>query len=98
MPGNHDAALAESVWSRLQRLGIVTSNITLALTPGVVEFAELGFAVLAAPLTQRHTYDDQTLHFDTAETAEGLVRIGLAHGSVAGILPQTSIRRTRSAA
>lgn len=88
LPGNHDAALAESVWTRLQRLGIVGGNITLALTPGVHEFADAGFAVLAAPLTQRHTHDDVTAHFDTLTTAPGLIRIGLAHGSVQGILPE----------
>ncbi|WP_368648327.1 DNA repair exonuclease [Castellaniella ginsengisoli] len=88
IPGNHDAALAESVWTRAQRLGAVPSGAHLLLEPGVRAFPELGFAVLAAPLTRRQTHDDLTAWFDAAETAEGLARIGLAHGSVQGILAE----------
>ena len=88
IPGNHDAALAESVWTRAQRLGVVPANVHLCLVPEVRLFPELGFAVLPAPLTQRHTYGDLTNWFDTAETPAGLLRIGLAHGSVQGILSE----------
>ena len=88
IPGNHDAALAESVWTRAQRLGAVPDKAHLALTPEVLEFAEAGFAVLPAPLTQRHTQSDLTRWFDQAETSNDLVRIGLAHGSVQGILAE----------
>ncbi len=87
LPGNHDAALAESVWTRLERLGIVGDNVRLALEPGALEFPEAGFAVLVAPLRQIHTHDDLSAAFDSLDTAPGLIRIGLAHGSVAGILP-----------
>jgi len=88
LPGNHDAALAESVWTRAQRLGAVPDNVELLLEPQVREYPELGFAVLPAPLTQRQTYDDLTEWFDRAETPEGLLRIGLAHGSVEGQLAE----------
>ena len=88
IPGNHDAALAESVWTRAQRLGAVPANVHLCLMPEVRLFPELGFAVLPAPLTQRHTYGDLTDWFDSAETPAGLLRIGLAHGSVQGILAE----------
>ncbi|MGB3423131.1 MAG: DNA repair exonuclease [Castellaniella sp.] len=88
IPGNHDAALAESVWTRAQRLGAVPAHAHLLLEPGVRAFPELGFAVLAAPLTQRQTHDDLTTWFDAAATGEGLARIGLAHGSVQGILAE----------
>jgi DNA repair exonuclease SbcCD nuclease subunit len=88
IPGNHDAALAESVWQRAQRLQVIPANVHVFLQPGVHAFAERGFAVLAAPLTQRHTYTDLTEFFDTAETAAGLLRIGLAHGCVQGILAE----------
>lgn len=86
IPGNHDAALAESVWHRAIRLGAIPDNIRIALEPAVMELSELGFAVLAAPLTQRQTYADLTEWFDAAETAPGLLRIGLAHGSMQGVL------------
>jgi DNA repair exonuclease SbcCD nuclease subunit len=88
IPGNHDAALAESVWTRAQRLGPLPSNLHLALQPQVLDFGAQGFAVLAAPLTQRHTYNDLTEWFDSAETPSGLLRIGLAHGGVQGVLAE----------
>lgn len=88
MPGNHDAALAESVWTRAQRLEAVPPNVCLVLKAQVLEFPALGFALLAAPLTQRQVSVDVTQWFDSAETAPGLLRIGLAHGSVQGFLPE----------
>lgn len=86
LPGNHDAALAESVWTRAQRLGAVPDNVHLALQPGVTNLELQGISVLSAPLTQRHTYSDLTDFFDIAETPEESIRIGLAHGSVQGVL------------
>lgn len=86
LPGNHDAALAESVWTRARRLNAVPDNVHLALEPGVVELKEQGLAILAAPLTQRHTHSDLTESFDHLETSPELVRVGLAHGSVQGVL------------
>jgi DNA repair exonuclease SbcCD nuclease subunit len=88
IPGNHDAALAESVWTRAQRLGAVPPNAQLLLAPELRLFEAQGFAVLPAPLTQRHTYNDLTSWFDQAETPAGLLRIGLGHGSVQGILAE----------
>lgn len=88
IPGNHDAALTESVWTRALRLGAVPPNAHLLLTPEVRVFADLGFAVLPAPLTQRHTHGDLTEWFDLAPTPDGLLRIGLGHGSVQGILAE----------
>ncbi|MBT2336450.1 DNA repair exonuclease [Variovorax paradoxus] len=88
IPGNHDAALAESVWTRAQRLDVVPPNVHLLLVPEVRVFETQGFAVLPAPLAQRHTYNDLTAWFDTAETPAGMLRIGLAHGSVQGLLSE----------
>lgn len=88
LPGNHDAALAESVWHRAQRLGAVPPNAHLLLEPGVRLFEAQGFAALPAPLTQRHTHHDLTAWFDGADTPAGLLRIGIAHGSVQGILAE----------
>jgi len=87
--GNHDAALADSVWSRAMQLGCIPPNVHVPLRTGVVDLATINLAVLAAPLTQRHTYDDVTQAFDTLETEAGRIRVGLAHGSVAGRLPDT---------
>lgn len=88
IPGNHDAALAESVWTRAQRLEAIPDRVHITTVAGVLEFPELGFSVLAAPLTQRQTQNDLTDWFDNAETTPGLIRIGLAHGSVQGILAE----------
>ncbi|MDE2120793.1 MAG: metallophosphoesterase [Betaproteobacteria bacterium] len=88
IPGNHDAALAESVWSRAVRLGAIGSNVHLCLRPQPLVLDTPGVAILPAPLTQRHTFADLTAWFDAAETPAGLPRIGLAHGSVQGILAE----------
>ncbi|MWJ28237.1 DNA repair exonuclease [Halomonas sp. ZH2S] len=86
IPGNHDAALAESVWHRAKRLGAIPTHVEVLLEPGVYAFPQSGIAVLAAPLTQRQTSADLTAWFDNAESPEGLLRLGLAHGSVQGQL------------
>jgi len=88
LPGNHDAALAESVWTRARRLSAIAENVHLCLTPQPLVFDALGLAVLPAPLTQRITHDDLTQWFDTAQTPDGFVRVGLAHGSVQGLLAE----------
>ena len=68
--------------------GAVAPNVHLALGAQVMAFPERGFVVLPAPLTQRQTPADETAWFDHAETAPGLVRVGLAHGSVQGVLAE----------
>ncbi|TDP74745.1 metallophosphoesterase family protein [Roseateles toxinivorans] len=87
--GNHDAALTESVWTRAMRLGVVPANVHLALQPEPVLLDAIRTAVLPAPLMQRHTFGDSTAWFDEAATPDGWLRVGLAHGSVQGILPDT---------
>ena len=86
LPGNHDAALAESVWTRAQRLGAVPENVHLALQPGVIDLEPQKLSILCAPLTQRNTYGDLTEPFSGYQSPEGFLRIGLAHGSVQGLL------------
>ena len=88
IPGNHDAALSESVWTRAQRLDAIPVNVHVVVVPEIVLFHELGLAILSAPLTQRHTYHDLTAWFDHVETPPGLLRIGIAHGSVQGVLAE----------
>jgi len=85
LPGNHDAALSESVWSRAQRLGVIPGNVVCCLTPTPHTVADK-FTLLPAPLTQRKTYQDLTDWFAQAASPAELPRIGLAHGCVQGIL------------
>lgn len=88
LPGNHDAALVESVWTRAKRLDAVPDNVHLALEPNVIALDEQKLSVLCAPLTQRHTYEDLTEPFADYNTPEPHVRVGLAHGSVQGLLSE----------
>ena len=59
---------------------------TLCLRPEPLILETLGVAVLPAPLTQRNTHSDLTEWFVGAETPPGMLRVGVAHGSVEGIL------------
>lgn len=86
IPGNHDAALVESVWARAERLKAIPANVSICLRPEPLILESIGVVILPAPLTQRHTYADLTDWFAAAETPAGMFRIGLAHGSVQGIL------------
>lgn len=89
LPGNHDSALSESVWTRLHRLG-TPGNVFLALKPEPLLLADGKLAVLPAPLARRHEATDITEWFDSAVTPPDAFRVGLAHGSVANRLPQKS--------
>ena len=88
LPGNHDAGLAESVWTQAARLKAIPGNVHVCLKPEPLLLEALGAAILPAPLTQRHTYVDLTDWFTDADTPAGMVRIGLAHGCVQGILAE----------
>lgn len=88
IPGNHDAALAESVWTRAQRLKCMATNVHFLQTVECRTFPELGLAVLAAPLTQRQTSSDLTMTFPEMDTEPGFIRVGLAHGSIQGVIPE----------
>jgi DNA repair exonuclease SbcCD nuclease subunit len=87
LPGNHDAALAESVWTRLVRCG-VPENLRLATSPEPMVLADGRTVILPAPLRRRQETVDLTEWFDAAERPADAVRIGLAHGSVANRLPE----------
>ncbi|AVR87033.1 metallophosphoesterase family protein [Thauera aromatica] len=88
LPGNHDAALAESVWTRAARLRAIPPNVRVCREARPVLLEAAGIAVLPAPLTQRNTFNDLTEWFAGADTPPALVRVGLAHGSVQGILAE----------
>lgn len=88
LAGNHDALLADGVWTRARALGCVPPNVSIPEGSGVLDFPELQLAVLAAPLTQRQTWDDVSAVFDTLDSPAGRYRIGVAHGSVSGRLAE----------
>ena len=88
LPGNHDPALAHSVWTRMRDLD-VPSNIVIADRPEPILAWEGRATVLPAPLRRKREALDQTEWFESASSPDGSCRIGLAHGSVAGRLPDT---------
>src|SRR5690606_23940259 len=70
LPGNHDPALAEGVWQRLQRRRL-PDNIPPALGARPLLLADGRLAILPAPLTRRHEVRDLTEAFDHMETPPG---------------------------
>ena len=79
IPGNHDSLTAETLWSRIaahatDNVRVLHDNTPQPLAPGVV--------LLPAPLPRRRPSHDLTAWMNAAETPEGALRIGLAHGPV----------------
>ena len=89
LPGNHDAALFESVWTRLVRLGL-PANVKPLLSAEPVILKDGKLAVLPAPLLRRHESIDVSDALDTMVSPVGAVRVGVAHGSVKNRLPERS--------
>lgn len=101
LPGNHDAALPESVWTRLQALGARPDQVHFALRPEPLPLCGGRLAVLPAPLQRRHEPADLTGWFEEAGAGPDAFRVGLAHGSVRDFLPAEAerhnpIERTRA--
>jgi DNA repair exonuclease SbcCD nuclease subunit len=82
LPGNHDPHRDSGLWDRL-RGSALPPNIHLHLEAGPIEL-EQGTMLLPAPLTRKSEAKDLTEWMDSAATPEGTIRLGLAHGSVAG--------------
>ena len=80
--GNHDYHRGNGLWDRAMAEGL-PQNVQLHLAP---EPAALGpdAVLLPAPLRRKSEVNDLTEWMDSAQTAAGQIRIGLAHGSVQG--------------
>jgi DNA repair exonuclease SbcCD nuclease subunit len=79
LPGNHDPARADGLWSRL--VSEAPDTVLVCLEPRPLELAE-GYWLLPAPLQYKRTQNDPTAWFNNADTPEGVKRIGLAHGPI----------------
>lgn len=79
IPGNHDSAAAETLWSNLA--GHAAENTHLLMHPDPVEMAS-GVHLLPAPCRHRFAGQDLTAWMDGYATPAGGLRIGLAHGGV----------------
>lgn len=82
IPGNHDYHRGNGLWDRVAAPGL-PPNVHVHLTPEPVALGSEA-VLLPAPLRRRSEVNDLTEWMDQAESAPGLMRIGLAHGSVTG--------------
>lgn len=90
LPGNHDPHRPNGLWDRMARLGL-PPNIHLLLEAKPVSVGEAIPAwLLPAPLTSRQSLEDITAWMDLAPTPDGHLRIGIAHGSIAGFTSDES--------
>jgi len=83
LPGNHDPHRANGLWDQLLRKGL-PENIRIHIAPEPAVFDDDGLAILPAPLFYRRTLRDPTAYMDEVDLPDGLVRIGLAHGTITG--------------
>jgi DNA repair exonuclease SbcCD nuclease subunit len=90
LPGNHDPARPGGVWDRFRQSGDCPANVHVLSEPRPITLADGRLVVLPAPLTQKHVTGDPTEWFETAEVPAGAVKVGLAHGSVPALLPETA--------
>ncbi len=82
IPGNHDPHRPNGLWDRLLRKGI-PGNVQVHLQAGAVPLEEGRSVLLPAPLRRRRSHEDPTAYMDEEPAVPGLIRVGLAHGSVA---------------
>ena len=83
LPGNHDPYQPNGLWDQLRRRGL-PDNVHVHTEPAVTIIEQGVAALLPAPLEHRRTLTDPTTWMEQAQTDDGLIRIGLAHGSVHG--------------
>lgn len=79
LPGNHDSLQADQLWDDVRRAA--PANVTLALSNAPTALGG-DAVVLPAPCTTRRPGRDLTEWMDGAASAEGILRIGLAHGPI----------------
>ena len=82
IPGNHDYHRGNGLWDRASAPGL-PGNVFFHLAPEPVALGDEA-VLFPAPLRRRSEVNDLTEWMDGAPSAEGLIRIGLAHGSVTG--------------
>lgn len=82
LPGNHDSHQPNGLWDRLRKKGL-PENVVLHLEPGPQAIMGKAAVLLPAPLTRRHALGDPTEYMDAVATPDDVIRIGLAHGSIA---------------
>jgi len=79
LPGNHDVDGPDGLWDRVA--AIAPPNVRLLRDAAPVEMTPRAW-LLPAPWQRIHHGRDLTDWMDSAETPDGAIRIGVAHGSV----------------
>jgi len=80
IPGNHDPYRANGIWQRVRGIGL-PENVKLHAEAAPVALSD-GAYLLPAPLHHHQAFGDPTAWMEDAETPNGVLRIGLAHGSI----------------
>ena len=83
LPGNHDPYRPNGLWDQLLRRGL-PGNVHVHVTSQPTTLEDEVAVLLPAPLLHRRRLDDPTGYMDQAEIPEGIIRVGLAHGTVRG--------------
>ena len=81
LPGNHDPAQPGSVWDDVERNK--PANVRAHVTSEPMEI-EPGVLLIPAPLHAKAMSTDPTGFMDQVVSPRGVIRIGMAHGSVRG--------------
>jgi DNA repair exonuclease SbcCD nuclease subunit len=79
LPGNHDSLQATQLWAMLK--AEAPENVVLAVEARPIELAA-NAVLFPSPCTTRRPGRDLTEWMDGEATAEGIVRVGLAHGAI----------------
>ena len=83
LPGNHDPHCRNGLWDQILRKGL-PENVSAHVVSEPVTVENDDFVLLPAPLFRRRTLDDPTSYMDDVDLPGGLIRVGLAHGTVMG--------------
>jgi DNA repair exonuclease SbcCD nuclease subunit len=83
LPGNHDPHRPNGLWDQLLRRGL-PDNVHVHTAPKPAILEDTGAVLLPAPLQNRRAIGDPTTYMDDVAVPDGLIRVGLAHGTIAG--------------
>lgn len=90
LPGNHDPARPGGVWDRFAASGDCPPNVHVLREAVPLTLLDERLVILPAPLWQKHVADDPTAWFEQTTLPAAAVKIGLAHGAVPELLPESA--------
>src|SRR5262245_60588246 len=84
IPGNHDPADAEKLWSAFRKCLGAANHVHLVLAPRVIELAEGKLLVEAYPCLTRYSAEPPWEQRLATKPVSGAVRVIVAHGTLQG--------------